>query len=61
MQAVIEDGGAQAIRLDMAGKYITNLGYLASPETDVMLPADLTHFEKLLAGLELLVHTDGEF
>ncbi len=59
--AVIEDGGAQAIRLDMAGKYITNLGYLASPETDVMLPADLTHFEKLLAGLELSVHTDGEF
>ncbi len=59
--AVIEDGGAQAIRLDMAGKYITNLGYLASPETDVMLPADLTHFEKLLAGLELSVHTDAEF
>ncbi len=59
--AVIEDGGAQAIRLDMAGKYITNLGYLASPETDVMLPADLTHFEKLLAGLELSVHTDTEF
>ncbi len=59
--AVIEDGGAQAIRLDMAGKYITNLGYLASPETAVMLPADLTHFEKLLAGLELSVHTDAEF
>ena len=48
---VVEEGGAQAIRLDMATKYITNLGYLASPQTDVMLPADLTHFEKLLASI----------
>ena len=58
--AVIEDGGAQAIRLDMAGKYIANLGYLASPGTDVMLPADLTQFEKLLAGLELSVKTEAK-
>ena len=57
--AVVEEGGAQAIRLDMAGKYIANLGYLASPGTDVMLPADLTQFEKLLAGLELSVKTEA--
>ena len=56
--AVIEDGGAHAIRLDMAEKYIANLGYLANPATDVMLPADLTQFEKLLEGLELSVKTE---
>ncbi len=58
--AVVEEGGARAIRLDMAGKYITNLGHLANPETDVMLPADLTHFEKLLEGLELSVESEAK-
>ena len=50
--AVTEEGGAQAVRLDIADKYISNLGHLANPETDVLFPVDPSHFDKLLESLE---------
>jgi len=50
--AVTEEGGAQAVRLDIADKYISNLGHLANPETDVLFPVDLSRFDKLLESLE---------
>jgi regulator of protease activity HflC (stomatin/prohibitin superfamily) len=50
--AVSEEGGAQAVRLDVADKYISNLAHLANPGTEVIFPVDLSHFEKILGSLE---------
>jgi regulator of protease activity HflC (stomatin/prohibitin superfamily) len=50
--AVSEEGGAQAVRLDVADKYISTLAHLANPGTDVIFPLDLSHFEKILGSLE---------
>ena len=51
--AIIEEGGDQAIRLDVAQKYLSSLGHLANPRTEVIFPADLTNLDKLLSGLAL--------
>lgn len=56
--AVVLPGGEQAIKLNMAEKFIDNIGYLADAHTKVIFPADLTNMSQLLKTLELEV--DGK-
>jgi len=51
--AVSQPGGEASVRLQMAEKYLKNLRALASPDTNVVLPADLTDLEALLKSVEL--------
>ena len=51
--AVTEEGGAKAIRLDLAEKYISTLGLLSRNATEVVFPVDLTNLEQILEGLDL--------
>lgn len=51
--AVSAEGGDKAIRLDVSEKYLSILANLAHPNTEVIFPADLTNFDKLLSGLSL--------
>ena len=53
--AIMVDGGRQAMRLDLAEKYITSLGHLANPGTEIVFPADLTALDRLLDKLGLSV------
>jgi len=53
--AVAKEGGEDAIKLQMAEKYLDKMKYLAKSETRIILPADLTNFQKWLhsVGLDL--------
>jgi regulator of protease activity HflC (stomatin/prohibitin superfamily) len=56
MAAVItEEGGAEAVQLRLTQQYLYQLGSLAKPHTQVLLPADLTKIDSLLedAGLKV--------
>ncbi len=46
--AVHADGGQEAVRLQLAARYLDRLKVLATHDTQVVLPADLTDFDKLL-------------
>ena len=51
--AISVDGGADAVRLRLSQEYLRSLGHLADPKTRVVLPADLSKVEALLASLGL--------
>ena len=51
--AVSQPGGESSVRLQMAEKYLRQLRSLATPDTRVVLPADLTDLEALLKAIEL--------
>jgi len=53
--AMIEPGGEDAVRLRLAEAYLGKLEFLARPDKSVLLPADLSRIDDLLAavGLEL--------
>jgi hypothetical protein len=51
--ALCVPGGTDAMRLQLGQRYLSRLGSLARPGTQVVLPADLTHAESLLEGLGL--------
>ena len=51
--ALVQQGGEQAIKLNLSEKYIDNIGYLADAETSVIFPADLTNMNQLLNALDL--------
>lgn len=51
--AATEKGGETAFTLNLAEKYIKNIGNLSSGKTDVILCADLTNLNKLLENLDL--------
>jgi regulator of protease activity HflC (stomatin/prohibitin superfamily) len=55
--AATEQGGADAVRLRLSQQYLTQLGYLARPETSVVLPVDLTQLNDLLRSLNLGMDT----
>ena len=44
------EGGADAVRLRLSQKYLRSLAHLADPKTKVVLPADLSKVEDLLAS-----------
>ena len=47
------EGGADAVRLRLSQKYLRSLAHLADPKTKVVLPADLSKVEDLLASVGL--------
>ncbi len=51
--AVSENEGDRAIRLDIAGKYISSLRHLSRDGTEIIFPADVTNLDGLLDGLGL--------
>lgn len=51
--AAIRPGGSDAVQLQLAGQYMDTLGRGARPDTTVLLPADLTNLNGLLASLGL--------
>lgn len=53
--AVIQEGGEQAIKLNLSEKFIDNIGYLADAHTSVIFPADLTNMSRLLEALDLQI------
>lgn len=58
--AVSQQGGADAVQLRLAEQYLSKLNGLARPETSVLLPADLTRLNELLASLGLFT-PDSDF
>jgi len=51
--AITQQGGEDAVRLQLSQKFLTQLGFLAKKETSVLLPADLTRLDDLLGSLHL--------
>ncbi len=51
--AAILEGGEDAIRLQLAERFLSKLGGLAKSETRVILPTDLTSLDKILDSLDL--------
>ena len=56
--AISVAGGADAVRLRLSQQYLRSLGHLADPKTKVVLPADLSKVEDLLASLRLSLRDD---
>lgn len=51
--AIEQPGGAQAVELQLAEQYLTQMAGLANPATDVLLPVDLADLQGLLSGVQL--------
>jgi len=51
--AITKDGGEDAIKLKMADKFLAKMNNLANIDTRVILPADLTDFDKWLKAVGL--------
>jgi regulator of protease activity HflC (stomatin/prohibitin superfamily) len=51
--AVSVEGGEQAVRLRLSEAYLDKLKGLADPGTQILLPADLTRVDSILAALEI--------
>lgn len=51
--AITQQGGDEAVRLQLSQKFLTQLGYLANENTSVLFPADLTRLDELLNSLHL--------
>lgn len=56
--AVSLAGGAEAVQLQLTEQYLDTIGYIGRPETSVLLPADLTHLNRMLASVGLF--TDAQ-
>ena len=51
--AITQQGGDDAVRLQLSQKFLSQLGHLANEDTTVLLPADLTRLDELLGNLHL--------
>jgi regulator of protease activity HflC (stomatin/prohibitin superfamily) len=51
--ALDQPGGTEAMELQLAEQYLTQMSGLAQPNTEVLLPLDLSRLQDLLAGVEL--------
>lgn len=51
--AIVAQNGEEALRLNMAEKYLTKLGKLANESTDVVLPMDLSNLDAVLGSIGL--------
>ena len=52
-EAISTDGGKEAVSLRLSQDYLTQLNNLATADTKVLLPADLTKLDELLSSLGL--------
>lgn len=57
--AAVLPGGEDAIRMQLAQRYVEKLQHLARQETSVILPADLTKLDALLSGVGLGLTSAG--
>jgi regulator of protease activity HflC (stomatin/prohibitin superfamily) len=55
--AINQEGGETAVQLRLSEQFLNRLGQLARPETSVILPADLTRIDQMLAALGILPRT----
>ncbi len=53
--AISEQGGSDAVRLQLTERYLAEIAAIAKGETDVVLAADLTNMDNLLANAGLTV------
>ena len=51
--AIEQPGGSQAVELQLAEQYLNEVGELANPRTNVLLPVDLSRLDDLLRGVTL--------
>lgn len=51
--ALADEGGAEAARMRLAQQYIQRLSALAREGTEIVLPADLSSLDELLAGIDI--------
>ncbi|MEM7676825.1 MAG: band-7 C-terminal domain-containing protein, partial [Myxococcota bacterium] len=51
--AIEQPGGKQAVELQLSEQYLTQMSHLANPETNVLLPVDLSKMDGLLRGMAL--------
>jgi regulator of protease activity HflC (stomatin/prohibitin superfamily) len=51
--AIEQPGGAAALELQLAERFLTELQKLARPETEILLPLDLGRLRDILEGLQL--------
>lgn len=58
--AVSMPGGDHAIRLNLAEKYFNSLNQLASSDTDIILPVDLSNMDQLLGKLGLSLESEKQ-
>lgn len=52
-EAIEQPGGAAALELQLAERFLAELSHLARPETEVLLPLDLGRLRDILEGLQL--------
>jgi regulator of protease activity HflC (stomatin/prohibitin superfamily) len=52
--AIIQEGGSEAVQLRLTQNFLNQLGNLARPQTQVILPTDLTNMNRLLASMGIL-------
>lgn len=55
--AINQEGGETAVQLRLSEQFLNRLGELARPSTSVILPADLTRIDQMLAALGILPRT----
>jgi len=48
-----KEGGEEAIKLRLSEQYLSKLGYLADAKTRVIIPANITDFDKILSSVGL--------
>jgi regulator of protease activity HflC (stomatin/prohibitin superfamily) len=51
--AISEHNGEPAVRMKISQRYLNSLAGLATDKTEVLLPADLTQFDKVIEGIQL--------
>jgi len=51
--AIEQPGGAAALELQLAERFLSELSHLARPDTEVLLPLDLGRLRDILEGLQL--------
>jgi len=56
--AINEQGGSDAVRLQLTERYLSEIAQIAKRETDVVLAADLTNMHALLANAGLAAKTE---
>lgn len=58
-RAVSQPAGEQAMRLQLVERYLSSLSQLARSDVNVLLPADLSQLDGLLAGAGLNSNSEG--
>jgi regulator of protease activity HflC (stomatin/prohibitin superfamily) len=58
-EALAVDGGDEALALQVSERYIRELGAMARPETDLVVPLDVTDIDSVLATVRRMIAPEG--